>query len=135
MIDQLLETIIALGICVALPLSITWILVSMKMKDSDNNSNLIMKAIETGNCDPVKLAETLGKSKTPSRPRRNGRLLRGCIFTFLGVVIIIWTVVFFCVDGASQLFWQSLIVGMACLAVGVSYLIVYYIEGRESPRQ
>ena len=57
----------------------------------------LIKAIENNaNIDAEKLAEALGKQQISAKELLNRRLLRGCMFTILGVAFSIIALTFFC---------------------------------------
>lgn len=124
--------IVPIFICVVLPVAIVWIIFHASINNDNKRAQVLIKAIETNNgidCD--KLAEAMTKPHKTPRELSNLRLLRGCIFSLVGVAVI----------GVSFLFaeWgirgdqvtMPLILGMISLAVGISYLVVYFVSRKQ----
>lgn len=122
------QILVPIFICVVLPVSIVLIFYLAAMNSDNKRAQILIKAIESGkDIDTDKLADALRKPRRTPREILNLRLLRGCIFTLLGLVFVI--------IGAGILFGggpyaeapglQMIILGAIFLAIGVSYLIVY----------
>ena len=109
-----------------LPMVIVFI-VSMRNKNSDNKrAEIMIKAIESGEeIDMDKLAEALGKPKRTPLEVLNGRLLRGCMFSLVGAALVILYFIWPEADSASRI--SVLFLGAISAAVGIAYLIVYFV--------
>ena len=109
-----------------LPMVIVFI-VSMRKKNSDNKrAEVMIKAIESGEeIDVDKLAEALGKPKRTPLEVLNGRLLRGCMFSLVGAALVILYFIWPEADSASRI--SVLFLGAISAAVGIAYLIVYFV--------
>lgn len=118
-----------------MPVSIVLIVFLNSMNTENKRAKILIKAIDAG-CGPDadKLAEALRKPLPSPRELLNRRLLRGCIFTFVGLFLLVMGVVLylpylndnFIPDQSS---WCGF-AGGASLAVGISYLIVYFVTRR-----
>lgn len=130
--------LVPIFICVVLPVAIVLIISLTKMNADNKRSQVLMKAIEMNpEIDAERLTESLtdrGKKKcvTPAEIL-NHRLLRGCKFSLIGLVLIVVGLVnFFCgAEFSSDPVTASLIFGGISAAVGVSYLIVYFVSRRQ----
>ena len=109
-----------------LPMVIVFI-VSMRNKNSDNKrAEIMIKAIESGEeIDMDKLAEALGKPKRTPLEVLNGRLLRGCMFSLVGAALVILYIIWPEADSESRI--SVLFLGAISAAVGIAYLIVYFV--------
>lgn len=109
-----------------LPMVIVFI-VSMRNKNSDNKrAEIMIKAIESGEeIDMDKLAEALGKPKRTPLEVLNGRLLRGCMFSLVGAALVILYFIWPEADSESRI--SVLFLGAISAAVGIAYLIVYFV--------
>ena len=109
-----------------LPMVIVFI-VSMRKKNSDNKrAEVMIKAIESGEeIDVDKLAEALGKPKRTPLEVLNGRLLRGCMFSLVGAALVILYFIWPEADSESRI--SVLFLGAISAAVGIAYLIVYFV--------
>ena len=132
--DIIIGTLVPLGICVALPVLIVWLSTRSVINKENRNAEVLIEAIRNNaGVDTDRLAEALSgrnKSKTPLE-LLNLRLLRGSIFSLIGLVFIIATIIL--VNGGYDLdlFGLPLIVGGVFLAVGIGYLIVYFVSKKQ----
>lgn len=126
--------IVPIGICVVLPIAIV-LIVSLARINSDNKrSKIIVKAIEANNnIDADKLAESLKKPRLSAREMLNFRLLRGCIYSLIGLVFVVIGLAYMLGSETSDpdLVTASLVCGGVSLAIGLSYLIVYYVTRKQ----
>ncbi|MDE7402474.1 MAG: hypothetical protein K2M87_03580 [Muribaculaceae bacterium] len=104
------------------------------MNQDNKRSQVLIKAIES-NCgiDADKLAEALRKPQKTAREILNLRLLRGCIFSFIGIVLCLISIISLCIGFE---FWSaqvsiSIFIGGISLAIGLSYLLVYYVTRKQ----
>ncbi len=123
-------------ICALLPMAVVLISAITKMNADNKRAQILIKAIETNNSlDADKLAESLRKPKKTPREILNLRLLRGCIFTFSGLALIIVGIVNYASTGETTIdpVTVPLIFGGAAFAVGLSYMIVYFVTRKDIP--
>lgn len=122
--------LVPIFICVVLPIGIMAIIVGAEINNDNQRSKVLIKAIES-NCgiDADKLAEALQKPKKTAREILNLRLLRGCIFSFIGLALCIVGIVALCMgtEFSADPVTVPLIFGGASLAIGISYLVVYFV--------
>lgn len=122
-------------ICVVLPIAIVGIYYASEINKDNKRAQLLTKAIES-NCgiDADKLAEALQRPKKSAREILNLRLLRGCIFTFIGLALcivgIIAAAVFDYPFGDDPV-TVPLVFGGASLAIGLSYLVVFFVTRKQ----
>ncbi len=123
-----------------LPIAIVLITSLTKMNGENKRTQIIIKAIEANkDVDTDKLLESLKKPRKTANEIRNGRLLRGCMYSLIGVALAIVGIVNlltgseFSADPVTVPF----VFGGIALAVGISYLIVYYVTRKQvdSPEQ
>lgn len=130
MVESILEALIPISIVCILPICIVWI-VNRKGIISDRlRAEVLLKALESNNnIDADKLAEALRKPVKTAREIRNMRLLRGCMFTFIGVLFIVIALVGLSsdVDFTADPVILPALAGSISLAIGVSYLIVWKV--------
>lgn len=127
----LTQLLVPLGVCVALPVLVVWIYYRSVTNRDNKNAEIIIKAIESNSTiDADKLVAALGKQeKTPAEVLQV-RLLRGCMFTLLGIAAAVIAAL---VYRAEDFFAFSILTSGFCLAVGLAYLIVYFVT-RKSVR-
>lgn len=118
--------LIPIGVCVVLPIMIVWIVFKAKTNNDNKRADVLIKAIENNaNIDAEKLAEALGKQQISAKELLNRRLLRGCMFTILGVAFSIIALTFSAAPEDMQ--FISYILAALSFAVGNAYLIVYFV--------
>lgn len=135
--EDIIATSIPIFICVVLPALIVWIVFRASMNNYNKRAEVLIKAIESNNgIDADRLADALAKPRKTARKTAreilNLRLLRGCIFSFIGLGFF-----------ATALFANSegfhpdnvaipMLAGSVSLAIGVSYLIVYFVTRKQA---
>ena len=128
-----MEILVPIFICVVLPVSIVAIFFANEMNNDNKRAKVLIKAIESnGGIDADKLAEALQKPKKTAREILNLRLLRGCIFSFIGLALCIIGIVSFYMGATDE---DSVAVpfvfGGTSIAVGLSYLVVYFVTRKQ----
>lgn len=131
--EGIIATSIPIFICVVLPALIVWIVFRASMNNYNKRAEVLIKAIESNNgIDADRLADALAKPRKTAREILNLRLLRGCLFSFIGLGFF-----------ATALFANSeglhpdnitipMLAGSVSLAIGVSYLIVYFVTRKQA---
>ncbi len=120
------QILVPIFVCVVLPVAIIAIIFGASINSDNKRSQVLIKAIES-NCDidADKLAEALQKPKKTAREILNLRLLRGCIFSLVGIAVCIIGII------AADTVTVPLIFGGASLAIGLSYLVVYFVTRKQ----
>ncbi len=129
-----MDILVPISICVILPVSIVLIVFIAAMNSDNKRANILIKAIESNNgIDADKLAESLQKPKKTEREILNMRLLRGCIFSLVGLALVITGLVNLATgsDFSSDPVSVPVMFGGIAIAVGISYLIVYRVSRRQ----
>lgn len=128
--------LVPIFVCVVLPVAIVLIVFLAAMNSDNKRAAVLIKAIEiSGGADIDKLSESLRKQKKSPREILNLRLLRGCIFTLIGLSVIIVGIANLIAGSifSSDPVTVPLMIGAPCLAVGISYLIVYFVSRKQLP--
>lgn len=125
--SQLVQIIVPVSICVVLPALLVWIVFRSRNNKVNKNAEVVIKAIENNSSiDADKLISALATpEKSPAEVLRL-RLLRGCMFSLIGLAFFV--MMFFSLGFDESLL--ALISG-GLLAVGISYLIVYFVTRKE----
>ncbi len=129
------EVLITLLVCVILPVGIVFIINYRKINKDNQRAKILTKMIESANdIDGEKLAGLLEDEKekkqtlkTPEE-QRISRLLKGCIFTLIGLGLSL--LVFF-----AEAHKNLLVIGSISAAIGISFLIVYFVTGKSVKRE
>lgn len=124
----LVQLLVPIGVTVVLPVLIVWIIFRTQINRDNKNAEIIIKAIESNSgIDADRLVEALGKRKKTPTELLQARLLRGCIFTFIGVAGAIFAGTMAYNMPEEHLQYPALIVTGISLAIGIAYLIVYFV--------
>lgn len=131
---MLVKILVPIFICVVLPVAIVGIVFAASMNSDNKRAKVLIKAIESNcNIDADKLAEAMRKPKKSAREILNQRLLMGCIFSFVGVALCILGLVSYCTGQGfnSDPVTIPLMFGGASLAIGLSFLVVYFVTRKQ----
>lgn len=118
-------------ICVVLPISIVLITSVSKILSDNKRSQIIVKAIEADKeIDTDKLLDALQKPKKSAQEILNSRLLYGCIYSLVGLALIVSGIVssVWYADSDTMVLY---IFGSISIALGISYLIVYFLTRKQ----
>ena len=128
------QILVPIFVCVVLPVAIVAIVFAAAINNDNKRAKVLIKAIES-NCgiDADKLAEALQKPKKTALEILNLRLLRGCIFSFIGLALCIIGIVSLCTGSvfSEDSVTVPLVFGGVSLAIGLSYLVVYFVTRRQ----
>lgn len=130
--DILIGLLVPLGVCVALPVLVVWLGTRAKINSDNKRAEVLVEAIRNNSeVDSDKLAEALGtRLRTPAALLQL-RLLRGCIFTLLGVATGVLALIVAGNDPESNVQDIMTVACGLCLAIGISYLIVYFVTRKD----
>lgn len=126
--------LVPIFICVVLPVAIVLIVFLYNMNSDNKRAQVLIKAIEANkDIDTDKLAEAFSKPRRSPREILNLRLLRGSIFTLCGLGFVIFGLVGLANDFTIRMepVMIPMICGASCQAVGISYLIVYFVTRKQ----
>lgn len=128
------EALVSIFICVVLPIAIVLIIYLAHINNDNKRAKVLIKAIEANNnIDADKLAAAMQRPQKTNREIFNRRLLRGCIFSLVGLVMVISGIVYWIIeknfdaDGVTV----PLTLGGILIAVGASFLIVCYVNRKQ----
>lgn len=121
------QILVPIFICVVLPVAIVGIIYYASINRTNKRAQILLKALELNNqIDSDKLMVALqDPRKKSARDILNTRLLRGFIYTLIGLVLIVTELV------SSWTDEFGIVVGGISMAIGVSYLAVYLITRKE----
>ncbi len=129
------DILVPIFICVVLPVAIVAIIYWERVNNDNKRTQVLIKAIEANNdIDADKLAEALAKPRKTAKEILNGRLLKGCIFTLIGVACEIFALVaYFSHDAYTSMDSIEVpgIIGGISLAIGISFLVVYFVTRKQ----
>lgn len=121
----LVELFVPLGVCVALPCIIVWLTLRKKTNDTNQRTQIILAAIEKqSDIDVEEFFKKMQPKKTSLKIRMLNKLLWGSICTLIGVGLSVMSFYLMCQDDD---FIVLLIPSLICLAIGVGFLINYFV--------
>lgn len=123
--EVLVELLVPLGVCVALPCIIVWLTLRKKTNDTNQRTQIILAAIEKqSDIDVEEFFKKMQPKKTSLKIRMLNKLLWGSICTLIGVGLTVMSFYLMCQDDD---FIVLLIPSLICLAIGVGFLINYFV--------
>ena len=126
------DLIIVTGVCVVMPVMIMWIIYRAIINGDNQRAAVLMEAIRSNNSiDADRLAEAFGKARNTPRELLNLRLLRGCIFTLVGLAVVLFGAYVMLTEPETHSQNVMFIIGAPLFAVGISYLIVYFVTKKQ----
>ena len=133
---MLAEILIPISVCVILPIAIVSIISYVRMNSDNQRTQVLLKAIEANNnIDADKLAESLRKQVKVRSPREvlNFRLLNGCIFSFLGLGIVLAGLYLMITlpDSSEKLRFVLYLIAAVAFAIGLGNLVVYFVTRKQ----
>lgn len=120
--EDLTELLVPIGICVALPISIVYLILKRKIISENNKKEIILAALEK-NAD-VNIEELVKKTSAPDKLLKEKLLKKlqwGLMTIVLSIGLFIYAI-FVCDAGELKLY---VICSVALLAIGVSLLFTY----------
>lgn len=136
--EWLIGLFLPIGVCVVLPIAIVWIVFRTIENKTNKNAEIIIKTIENDSAvDTDKLVAALGKREKTDKQLLQERLLKGCIFTFIGVATAILAAFIYNEEIVGTEFYHyiPLSVSALCIPVGIAYLVVYFVSRKSVGNQ
>ena len=134
------DILVPLGICAVMPVLIVWLVMRSYTRRNENQKEVITVALEKNpNIDIEQLVKSFQPKEKLIKEKLLTRLLWGCICTFCGLLGIVFKLI-----GGVSLLSDVLLIFVVIFAVGVAFLINYFlgkkmlakeIEAEERQRQ
>lgn len=122
----LVETLIPIGVAVVLPVAIVAIVFKSALASDRNRKEIILAALEKNpNLDVEDLVKRMKKSNKLIKEKLLARLERGCLCCLMGVAFM---VLYFFLGVQGEDFIT--VVGAALIAIGIAFLISYFVGRR-----
>ena len=121
---DIFEVFTCLGICLALPVMIVWLVARTRQNAANRKADVMLKAIENGySLDP----DFFKDEKDAKSVKRElfGRFTGACVTTFMGIAFLIMTLVVRA-DGKSPAPFIPLASGVL-LAVGLALFVAFFV--------
>lgn len=122
----LVETLIPIGVAVVLPVAIVAIVFKSALASDRNRKEIILAALEKNpNLDVEDLVKRMKKSNKLIKEKLLARLESGCGSCLMGVAFLLLDF-FLGVQGEDFI----VVVGAALIAIGIAFLISYFVGRR-----
>lgn len=122
----LVEILIPIGVAVVLPVAIVAIVFKSALASDRNRKEIILAALEKNpNLDVEDLVKRMKKSNKLIKEKLLARLERGCLCCLMGVAFMV-LYFFLGVQGEDLI----VVVGAALIAIGIAFLISYFVGRR-----
>lgn len=83
--EDLIGILVPLGICVALPVLIVWLVTRTRQNETDKKTEIMLKAIEAGATIDAEFFKDAQRKQKSTKERLLNRLIWGCTTSILGV--------------------------------------------------
>lgn len=122
----LIEILIPIGVVVVLPVAIVAIVFKSALASDRNRKEIILAALEKNpNLDVEDLVKRMKKSNKLIKEKLLARLEHGCLCCLMGVAFML-LYFFLGVQGEDFI----VVVGAALIAIGIAFLISYFVGRR-----
>lgn len=121
----LIEILIPIGVAVVLPVAIVAIVFKSALASDRNRKEIILAALEKNpNLDVEDLVKRMKKSNKLIKEKLLARLERGCGCCLMGVAFVL---LYFFLSVQKEIL---LIAGTALIAIGIAFLVSYFVGRR-----
>lgn len=121
----LIEILIPIGVAVVLPVAIVAIVFKSALASDRNRKEIILAALEKNpNLDVEDLVKRMKKSNKLIKEKLLARLERGCLCCLMGVAFVL---LYFFLSVQKEFL---IITGAALIAVGIAFLVSYFVGRR-----
>lgn len=120
---MLTAILVPIFICVVLPVAIVWIVFFFLRQKNNNKTQIILESIKSNpNLDVEKLIKSMNSPKKSPLQNLNGKLLRGSIFTLMGIAFAFLGIF----SPEEDFIFGSWFFCGTLSAVGIGFLITYW---------
>ena len=121
----LVETLVPIGVAVVLPVAIVAIVFRSALASERNRKEIILAALEKNpNLDVEDLVKRMKKSNKLIKEKLLARLERGCLCCLMGVAFVL---LYFFLSVQNEFL---IITGAALIAIGIAFLVSYFVGRR-----
>lgn len=121
----LVEILIPIGVAVVLPVAIVAIVFKSALASDRNRKEIILAALEKNpNLDVEDLVKRMKKSNKLIKEKLLARLEHGCLCCLMGVAFVL---LYFFLSVQKEIL---LIAGTALIAIGIAFLVSYFVGRR-----
>lgn len=122
---MLVELLIPLGVAVVLPITIVAIVFKSVLASERNRKEIILAALEKNpNLNVEDLVKRMKKSEKLIKEKLLAKLQRGCLCCLMGVALVL---LYFFLSVQKEIL---IIAGAALIAIGIAFLVGYFVGRR-----
>lgn len=122
----LVQLLVPIGVAVVLPIAIVAIVFRSALASERNRKEIVLAALEKNpDIDVEQLMKNLKKSEKLIKEKLLARLERGCLCCLMGVAFMV-LYFFLGVQGEDLI----VVVGAALIAIGIAFLVSYFVGRR-----
>lgn len=128
--ETLEDILVSLGVVVALPVLIVSIIFRSVMAADRNRKEIILAALEKNpNLNVEDLVKRMNKSEKLIKEKLLAKLQRGCLCCLMGVALVL---LYFFPSVQNEFL---IITGTALIAIGIAFLVGYFVGRRMLARE
>lgn len=122
----LVQILVPIGVAVVLPIAIVAIVFRSALASERNRKEIVLAALEKNpDIDVEQLMKNLKKSEKLIKEKLLARLERGCLCCLMGIAFMV-LYFFLGVQGEDLI----VVVGAALIAIGIAFLVSYFVGRR-----
>ena len=127
---ELVGILVSLGICVALPVLIVWLVTRTRQNETNKKTEIMLKAIESGATIDADFFKDAQKKQKSTKERLLNRLIWGCAASILGVGLAVLGIVQWVNwngTSSNDSFIVPLVFAGIFLAIGIALFIGFFV--------
>lgn len=126
----LVQLLVPLGVAVVLPITIVAIVFKSALASERNRKEIILAALEKNpNLNVEDLVKRMNKSEKLIKEKLLAKLQRGCLCCLMGVALVL---LYFFPSVQNEFL---IIAGTALIAIGIAFLVGYFVGRRMLARE
>ncbi len=127
-LSSVIEDIVICAIVFSIPILIAILSYRRKVNETNKRAEVALAALEKGSGEmPEELMKSLNKPQKSIKERLLGKLLWGFSFTIFGAVLLVAKIVRYNAGNTDEMISLG---GIALLALGIGYLVYYFVGRR-----
>ena len=127
--DELVPILIVLGVCVALPVLIVWLVVRGRMNAENKRAEIMIEAMNHDNFEGVnELAKSLKKTERTPLERLMVKLGFGASLTLIGAGLIVISCLMAAEIGFNDAVVQMVFLTVFVMGAGLGLLITFFVQ-------
>lgn len=131
--EGVLGLLVSLGICVAMPVMIVWLVSRTRQNETNKKTEIMLKAIESGATIDADFFKDTQKKQKSTKERLLNRLVCGCATSILGVGLAALGIVQWVNwngTSSNESFVVPLVFAGIFLAIGIALFIGFFVGSK-----